>query len=306
MNANYVLDKLLASLWVKYKHRVPYAAQYQEMVEQRGGDVQNDHIAFRTFNTTTGTQPPGAEAIARVFVALGYQQKDRYVFEDKKLLAWHYEHKLNPDNPKIFISQLEVNQLSTPIANKINQSVAEAPDLLSLGDKKMLGILSKGESIDKRSADIAAADLARFFSRPWTAPLRHVVEDVDKESQYAAWTLLHGNSVNHFTAYINEQNVKEWPDIETTVTALRHAGLPMKDEFEGERGSKLRQSSTKAVMEDCDVTEEDGTKSQINWSYAYYEFAERGTIADVDGKTSRFQGFLGAQATNLFDMTKRR
>jgi hypothetical protein len=305
MNAAPVLDKLLAILWDQYKKRVSYAAQYQQMVEQRGGKVQNDHIAFRTFNTETGAQPAGVEAIARIFTALGYVQKDNYLFKDKKLTAWHYEHATNPANPKLFISQLEVDQLSLATADLINKTVAHALDLVTTAEKESLSQLAAGKTLDGIKAEALAKSLAAFFTRPWSPPQRQVIEAVDKESQYAAWTLLHGNAVNHFTAYINEQHVSEWPDIETTVDALRKAGVPMKAEFEGERGTKLRQSSTKAAEDECDIIEADGSPGKMRWTYAYYELAERGNVPGPDGKPTRFHGFLGAQATNLFEMTKR-
>jgi hypothetical protein len=56
---------------------------------------------------------------------------------------------------------------------------------------------------------------------------------VNKVSQFAAWTLLHGNSVNHFTAYINYQKVEGWDDIESTMKALEDAGIPIKPAIEG-------------------------------------------------------------------------
>ena len=304
MNSTYILDKLLDILWVQYKKRVAYAAQYQGLVEQRGGKVQNDHLAFRTFNTNVGGQPVGVEGIARVFTALGYVQKDTYIFTDKKLTAWHYEHATNPAYPKIFISQLEVAQMSAPVAAMIQKTVAGAVDLLSVDDKVLMESLSKGEKIALDRADALAVHLAAFFARPWNPPQREFIEKVDKESQYGAWTLLHGNAVNHFTAFINAQNVADWPDLEATVTALRSAGMPMKAELEGEKGSKLRQSSTKAADAECDVVEADGSKGKMLWSYAYYELAERGDVPGPDGKPMQFQGFLGAQATNLFEMTK--
>lgn len=41
------------------------------------------------------------------------------------------------------------------------------------------------------------------------------------------------------------------------------------------------------------------------WSYAYFELAQRDTYKDpLTGKVMRYEGFLGQQATNLFDMTK--
>ncbi len=287
MDSDTTLAKLLDALWTQYKSRVSYARQYQQMVEQRGGKVINDHIAFRTFNCDTGKQPAGVQAIARIFVPLGYERKDKYLFEDKHLTAWHYEHKTNPDNPKLFISQLEVDKLSAPVAQMIKENVKNAPDLFSPAD------FNNPEK------------LAKFFSRPWAPPKRSVIAPVNEESQYAAWTILHGNAVNHFTAYINKQNVVEWPDLEVTVNALRQAGLPMKDEMEGERGSKLRQSSTQAADMECEVTEDNGNLGKMNWSYAYYELAERGKVPGPDGKPVTFQAFLGAQATNLFEMTKR-
>lgn len=281
MNNNDKLAALLDALWAQYKARVAYAQQYEKMVLARGGRVINDHIAFRTLNCDVGKQRSGVDAIARIFTPLGYERKDKYIFEDKHLTAWHYEHKTNPDNPKLFISQLEVNQLSPPVAQMIKDSVKGAVDLLDPDNP------------------------AGFFARPWAPPKRSIIGPVNKESQYAAWTLLHGNAVNHFTAYINKQNVREWPDLEATVNALRAAGLPMKDELEGERGSKLRQSSTQAVDMDCDVAEDNGKIGKIKWSYAYYELAERNMVPGPDGKPALFQAFLGAQATNLFEMTKR-
>jgi hypothetical protein len=305
MDSAAILAGLLDTLWTRYKTRVVYATQYQKMVEARGGKVLNDHIAFRTFNCATGKQPPGVEAIARIFTALGYARKDKYLFEDKHLTAWHYEHAKNPDNPKLFISQLEVDELLPPTATLIKECVSNARDFLSANNRENLRALEKGEDLAREAGAGMIEDLALFFSRPWMPPKRSIIEPVNKESQYAAWTLLHGNAVNHFTAYINHQNVREWPDLEATVKALRAAGLPMKDELEGEKGSKLRQCSTKAADAECDVIEDSGSKGKMTWSYAYYELAERNKVPGPDGMPMLFQGFLGAQATNLFEMTKR-
>jgi Domain of unknown function (DUF1338) len=305
MNVESLLNQLLDRLWTQYKKRVSYAAQYEKMVEEKGGHALNDHIAFRTFNTKVGSQPAGTAALSRIFEPLGYQRKDCYVFKDKKLTAWHWQHKTNPNNPKLFISQLEVDQLSQPSRDAIAKTIGAAPDLISASDLSLLAELGKGKEIGAKDAEVLTAHLVKFFGRPWAPPQKKIIQDINKESQYAAWTLLHGNSVNHFTAYINEQKVKEWPDIEATVAALRNAGLPMKPEFEGERGTKLRQSSTQAVDEDCDVIDENGKPGKLKWSYAYYELAERGNVPGPDGKPTRFHAFLGEQATNLFEMTKR-
>ena len=78
----------------------------------------------------------------------------------------------------------------------------------------------------------------------------------------------------------------------------------MKSEIEGEPGSKLRQSATEAVTIDVEVLDQ-GKKIEAPWSYAYFELAERNTYVDpTTGKPTRFEGFLGPQATNLFEMTR--
>jgi len=300
MSAQRVLDLLLDGLWEIYRSRVSYARQYAELVTARGGLVVNDHIAFRTLNTHTGAQPAGIAAIERVFVPLGYRMAGEYVFPQTHLYARHYQHA-DPLAPKIFISQLEVDQLPDETADAVRQAVADAEDHL---DASALAHLD--EPLTDAKAGAPADRLVNFFTTlPWPVPRAGLVQKVNPVSQYAAWTLLHGNNVNHFTAYINEQNVPEWPDIESTVAALVRAGVPMKADIEGEPGSKLRQTATQAVDADCPVLTDEGWPTTMRWAYAYYELAQRGDVTDEHGRRARFQGFLGPQAAQLFEMTRR-
>ena len=61
-----ITKELLERLWGKYIQRVSYANKYVELVTQKGGNVVNDHIALRTFNTHTGEQPEGIRAIKHI------------------------------------------------------------------------------------------------------------------------------------------------------------------------------------------------------------------------------------------------
>lgn len=297
-----VLDQLLSRLWDDYCARVAHARRYGELVAAQSGRVVNDHIAYRTFNAPTGAQPAGIPSISRVIEPLGYTAAGSYEFTDKHLTARHYQHP-DPIMPKIFISQLEVDRLPAGAAAAIKAGVADAVD--RVGDEGMRMLASVRSLAAADQSALADRLFAFFRQRPWSPPPRQVVIDVNQESQYGAWTLLHGNNVNHFTAYINEQRVGAWPDIETTIDALRGAGVPMKAEIEGARGSKLRQTATQAVDEACAVREPDGSTGKLTWSYAYYELAERGDVPGPDGQPARFQGFLGPQATHLFEMTRR-
>ena len=159
-------------------------------------------------------------------------------------------------------------------------------------------------SRNRVSGALLDAVLAEFHELPWQPPDKETVLALNEESQYAAWVSVHGYNVNHFTSLVNSHGVQSLDDIEKTIAALTQAGVPMKAAIEGERGSKLRQSATEAVVIDVAVSEK-GQSTSMPWTYAYMELAERGNIIDPEtGQSSRFEGFLGPQATHLFEMTQ--
>ena len=297
-----ITKKLLDALWKQYVERVSYAKTYNDMVLDKGGKVVNDHIAFRTLNTFTGDQPKGIEAIRQILTHLEYEPRGNYKFQQKKLNAIHFEHPY-PEFPKIFVSQLEVSEFPEEAQHLINESVKNTPDLLSGTVRDLLAHLGKEGNLSENDAENLVKELTGFFVRPWKEPLKDTVLKLNDLSQYAAWTLLHGNSVNHFTAFINYQDVDEWPDLQSTCNGLIAAGVPMKDTIEGEKGSILQQSSTQAVKEKVEVINEKGEAETMLWTYAYYELAERGYIEE-NGNRKLFSGFLGEQASQLFEMTR--
>lgn len=301
--AKQITKELLDKLWEQYIKRVSYANKYAELVAQKGGKVVNDHIALRTFNTHTGEQPGGIRAIKHILNALEYKPVSKYPFPKKKLNAVHFEH---PDEmfPKIFVSQLETGQLPGWAQKIINKTVKDTPYLLSNNSIGLLQKLNENGELPTEAAEVLVTDLAQYFRRPWRIPLKEDVLKLNDISQYAAWVLIHGNSVNHFTALINYQDVDEWPDLESTCKGLAGAGVPMKENIEGKKGGKLQQSATLAVKEEVQVKGEDGIE-KITWTYAYYELAQRGTVEEK-GSKKLFAGFLGEQAAHLFDMTKTR
>ncbi len=298
-----ITRQLIDRLWEQYIKRVSYAQKYVDLVTEKGGKVVNDHIALRTFNTHTGEQPEGIRAIKHILNCLDYTPANKYNFTKKKLTAVHFEH---PDEmfPKIFVSQLEVEKLPEWAQLIIRNAVKETPYILSDSSIELLSILKNQGELPRIAGESLVNDLVQYFRRPWGVPRKEDVLKLNDVSQYAAWVLLHGNSINHFTAYINEQEVGEWPDLEATCKGLEDAGVPMKDTPEGEKGSKLQQSATLAVKEEVEVLGEDGIE-KITWTYAYYELAQRGYVSE-NGEQKLFTGFLGEQAAHLFDMTKTR
>jgi len=294
----FTLD-LFDTLWRHYRDRVVHVRTYERIVHEAGAMFVNDHIAFRTF----ACQNPsvGIASVARIFEALGYSAGAIYSFPDKHVGSIYYQHP-NPGFPKLFISELKTWELSQKGRRIISHAVqSHRPPM----DDGVIGALRDLDRQPATSPVKLLKSLERYFLElPWDPPQKGDVLTVNRESQFASWVLVHGYSVNHFTALVNPHNCKTLNDIERTVEALRRAGVPMKSEIEGERGSKLRQSATEASV--VNVAVRDGRKrTSMPWTYAYFEIAERGEEIHFEiRRRARFEGFLGSQATNLFEMTR--
>jgi hypothetical protein len=293
MNNIEIIQQLWAKLWLQYSQRVEYCRIYEAMVKEAGGISYNDHIAFRSLrlklNRPGATLDLGIAYIADLVEALGYRVAGEYEFPDKFLYARHYLHpdRARYDLPKLFISELIVDALPEEIQRGIFDTVSD------------------GNFYNLQSIDLTQpSSIAEIFSRPWQPPYTSIVEATNTVSQYGAWVLLHGYAVNHFTADINRQQTTPYRDIETTARALAAKGVPMKDKIEGSLANGLRQTATQAVREMVEVrSDRTGEKTYIPWTYAYYELAERHSIELTPGNRQLFEGFLAAQAQNLFEIT---
>ena len=302
-----IARQLWARLWEDYSHRVEYAQIYQQMIQEAGGSIANDHIAFRSLGLTVdgpdGKINLGIPYIADIVEALGYEAAGEYEFPDQHLYACHYRHREQDrfDLPKLFISELVVEALPTAIVQLIEQTVSSGRFFNLQTLKSEMEAASTEAEVEQVVAQLQGA-----FARPWEPPKRSAVEAVNGVSQYGAWVLLHGYGVNHFTGYVNRQNTPRYPDIESTARGLAERGIPMKAEIEGSWGSGLRQTATKAVTEIVTVRDDSsGELIRIPWTYAYYEIAERNWVEVAPGRKALFEGFLGPQARNLFEMTRK-
>ena len=300
-NRQRFLARLFDTLWDRYRERVSYVRDYEQVIASAGATFVNDHIAFRTL--AAQRHMTGIATVSRIFEALGYRSAGCYNFPDKHLTAIHYQHA-NGAFPKLFISELRSWEMNTPTREVIARCAGQHRDAIcenELADLASLDASSISADVDKLFDDV----VGRFHQLPWLPPDKADVEKVNEESQYAAWVLVHGYNVNHFTSLINSHGVESLNDIEKTAAALADAGVPMKGEIEGEPGSKLRQTATGAVVIDVDVSLK-GESTTMPWTYAYFELAERGEVTDPEsGKQQRFEGFLGPQATQLFEMTRK-
>lgn len=262
------LNQLLEKMWDDYCAFNPAAKRIYDAFVSKGETVVNDHIALRTLSHPR----LGIKSLAKQFEEFGYRAMKDYVFTEKKLLAWHYEHETNPDLPKIFISELELEKMS-PFVQKT---------MLDLGDQVSDDFLSR--------PDISMA------GRPWDIDHETYLK-LAKESEYASWVAAYGFRPNHFTVNVNQ--LKSFEQLDEVNTFVKSLGFQMNTsggEIKGSPEQLLEQSSTMA--EETIVKFKDGN---FPVPACYYEFALRYKMPN--GKL--YQGFVAASADKIFESTNR-
>jgi hypothetical protein len=209
------LAELFDRLWETYRGRVEYVRTYEQVIREAGATFVNDHIAFRTF----ATQQPlaGIATISRVFEALGYRAAGSYHFDDKQLSAIHFQPP-NPQFPKLFISELRTWELPAEARAIVERTVRSHRPPIAADALAALAGLDRDE---QPAGDLLPQVVRQFEQLPWLLPAREDVAALNKASQYAAWVLVHGYNVNHFTSLINSHGAGALDDIEKTIAALK-------------------------------------------------------------------------------------
>ena len=124
------INTLFEYLWQNYLCVTPTATKIHKLLgSTQNNDIINDHIALRTFDL----EKVSLEKLAKHFTSLGYKECNEYNFEDKKIHAKHYEHP-NIDNPKVFISELQVERFSPVIQEVIHFLVSQVDEDMILND----------------------------------------------------------------------------------------------------------------------------------------------------------------------------
>lgn len=267
MEKNIKLDQFFEKMWLDYCAMNPQAQSVHDALARFGEDVVNDHIAFRTFSHPA----INIDRLSPHFTKYGYKWIADYTFVEKKLSAKHFEHE-NPNYPKVFISELNLNLVS-PEIRKIVDSVVAETNLDILKDESFL-----------------------YKGRPWSASI-DTYNKLSLESEYAAWVYAHGYRPNHFTVYINY--LKKLSSIEKLNQFLKDNGFPLNasgGEIKGSATELLEQSSTMANQIDVQFVE-----GKFKVPACYYEFAKRYPMQNGN----LFQGFIGKSADKIFESTNK-
>ena len=261
------LDRLYQKLWEDYTLQNPSTLRIYKLFNDRGEKVVNDHIAFRTFNDPRMS----IAQLAMPFLERGYIPKGSYKFESKHLNATHFELPEKPDAPRVFISELILEEFSSQLQKVIR------------------------ESLDRVDQDLYESNDLIFAGSIFGPSSYAVYEQLREESEYAAWMYVHGFRVNHFTVSVNHLN--SFKGIEEVNQYLKDQHLTLNSsggEVKGSGEELLKQSSTLAEIISLPFIE-----GFMDVPACYYEFAER--FRNANGQL--FSGFIAGSADKIFEST---
>lgn len=289
---NTKLDIIMDALFTPYKKSVTDVekivnALISNQIIASEDEIVNDHIAFRTL----GVPNLGIASIEKLFLHYGYEKKDYYNFEEKKLDAFWYAPP-SPKYPRIFISELRVNELpdhaKNIIAEYTNSIQRDPVDDINLDNPNKVG---------------------SFFYKPlWQLPTVTDYKSLEEVSEYAAWVIYNRYYLNHYTISVHELK-PPYNTLEKFNTLLNEIGVELNSSGGVIKTSKdglLKQSSSVAKM--VNATFRDGENLKIAGSYV--EFAERLPLNDIpytkeksDMPIERRDGFESANADKIFEST---
>jgi hypothetical protein len=265
---NMNLNDIFERLWSDYTSQNPSAVKIYNLLVSEGEEIVNDHIAFRTIDLPE----INIDVVATSFINNGYVPAGEYIFPDKHLFARHYELPGDKNAPRIFLSQLILNDCSEFVRDTFKFAFFEA-------DKEKL----KPEQLI-------------FAGQIFDPLLYDTYENLRKESEYAAWFYVFGFRANHFTVSVNSLN--KYNDIYRLNNFLKENGFILNTaggEVKGSPEELLQQSSTMADLLAVSFIEGD-----YKIPSCYYEFAQR----FPDPNTGKlYSGFIAKSADKIFEST---
>ena len=286
------ISKVLQGVFNVYRDRVPDVQKITDAMVAQGivsgqSEILNDHIAFRTL----GVPHLGIASFEKIFLAHGYDKRDYFFFEGKKLNAYWYSPP-HDELPRIFISELRVADLSEKaqeIISKYTEAIDSDPvDALDLNDVEAV---------------------TEFFHRPlWQLPSLEDYQTLLQESEYAAWVIYNRYYLNHYTISVHQldgahRTLEQFNDFLKSIgVVLNNSGGEIKVSPDG----LLRQSSS--VAEKVEAEFAGGQKAVIAGSYV--EFAERLPLPEFAHlpfqeirRHMRRDGFESGNADKIFEST---
>ena len=286
------LQQIFDGLMRRYQKRVPDVnkitnALIEKNIVESQADIENDHIAFRTI----GVPQLGIAAFEKIFLNYGYERRDQYNFEAKKLNAYWYAP---PEDhyPRIFISELRINEFPKEIQQLIysyTNEIKENPiEKINLNDPQQVDHF--------------------LHTSLWRTPKWEDYQKLLKVSEYAAWVIYNRYYLNHYTITVNNLP-PGYNTLEEFNRFLNEIGVKLNDSggfIKKSEDGLLLQSSTVSQLIDAKFAEGDTHKI----AGSYVEFAERKVLPEYENlpagvikRKHRREGFEASNADKIFEST---
>ena len=256
------IEDFLIKMWKDYSELNPHIIKVLQLIKNKESNkIINDHIALRTFNH----KKINRHILSKYFVENGYKPVEDLFFTKKKLKATYYIHS-NPSLPRIFISELLLENFSNSLQQIINKKI---------------------EEID---TELISNPIFLTSGIPWNPIDFETYKNIQKESDYASWVLAMGYIANHFTVSVTDCSF--FKNLNQLNNYLKENGFEINSsggEIKGSEKQGLEQSSimSKEILVDFS----DGS---YNVPGCYYEFAYR---------YNNFNGFITQSANHIFEST---
>ncbi|KAM0014745.1 hypothetical protein Hdeb2414_s0033g00717891 [Helianthus debilis subsp. tardiflorus] len=285
---------VLSSMEQVYLNRNPTAKAILELVRSTtdANQICYDHLAYRTF----GVNGHGIESMSKLFLDFGYTKREELRFPKKKLKAFWFSPPppsvtsgsgIHGPLPRVFISELLVDQMTT-----------EAQDII----KKYTGLSAAGHEHSALSSALGCLT--------WPKPSHVEFQQLARESEYAAWTLVNGYTLNHVTISVHRL-VSPLNNIDNFNQFIQDKGFKLNSEggvLKVSPDGLLLQSST--VADSIPFEFSDGSREPVPCSYI--EFAQRLVLPqykdlpqDKVEEVHRRDGFEVGNADKIFESTSK-
>jgi hypothetical protein len=269
-----------------YRKKTPSFHKVINILTNYGGyhkDINNDHIAFRSFNRNNGF----GKIKTILSAGKAYKPMDKYKFDSKYIQAQWFKPLIS-GYPRVFVSEIMDNQLSNDAQKIIEKYISHEENKEIIFNEFLLQDLIEQPNLKK-------VDYKDY-------------QILNKESNYAAWTLVHGTIVNHETIPVH--HLKVCNNLKSCLHLLSSNGIELMKEPE-----LIKVSNDKLLLQASSVSDSvpidflDGVVRKIPGSFVEYierkiiPYYRRRNISIND--THRREGFELGNAFFIFDSTKK-
>ena len=275
-----------------YRQATPSFGTVTKLIQESGNcpdtGIETDHVAMRSFHRNKGFSK------IKTILTHGdaYTARDHYHFPEKSLRAQWFSPN-QQGLPRVFVSEVLDSELSPEAQQILSQYIEDVPTATN-------------------DTEIEIGKLVQNTLEPKFTPIVKYSDylNLNKESNYAAWTLLHGSVINHETIPVHKLNGRN--NLGSFVNFLEKHNVDM---YQDAAHSEIIKKSDDGLLLQCSSVSDTVTKTfeegDKEVSGSFVEYIERKRLPKYHYipmkdllECHRKEGFELGNAFFIFDTTK--